>query len=233
MKIKKYLGLAVCSVAVLASGIFFASGIYAYLTDQADPMGNNFTIALQPSHVIVEKFPSDGQVTPTPEGNTVNYEKAVQVANTGYLDEYVRVSVDFTDSSIRDKSKFSWDGTNFYSADPDAADFYGNHLPEGWVYDRDDGFFYYTPIVYADDFKEFEGQYLELDGEQYRYFYKEGIDIQTNPIITVPLIRYVRTTFANPKDMESYGINIISQSCPFYGGSDYKEAWANYNPNDF
>ena len=45
MKIKKYLGLAVCSVAVLASGIFFASGIYAYLTDQADPMGNNFTSA--------------------------------------------------------------------------------------------------------------------------------------------------------------------------------------------
>lgn len=233
MKIKKYLGVLACGIAVIASGIFFASGIYAYLTDQADAMGNNFTIALQPSHVIVEKFPSDGQMTPTPTGNRIEYEKAVQVANTGYLDEYVRVRLDFTDSEIRDKSKFSWDGTHFYSADPNAADSYVKHLPEGWVYDPTDEFFYYKPIVYADDFKAFENQYLELDATQYRYFYKPDADIQKNKIITVPLIRYVRTDFLNPKDMESYGINIVAQSCPFYGGSDYKEAWANYNPNDF
>lgn len=233
MSIKKYIGLIACGIAVLASGIFFASGIRAYLTDQADAMGNNFTIALQPSHVIVEKFPSDGQTKPTPNGTTINYEKAVQVANTGYLDEYIRVRLDFTDSSIRDKSKFSWDGKNFYSADPDASDSYTKHLPTGWVYDATDQFFYYTPIVYAADFKAFSSQYLTLDGTQYRYFYKDGVDIQTNPIITVPLIRYVRTVFANPKDMASYGINIIAQSCPFYGGPDYKGAWANYNPNDF
>lgn len=238
-KILKRVLMIVSLVALFMITIFGVKGIRAYFTAIAVVHENNFTIALDVSHVIVEKFPSPddkglAQVFPSLNGNDASYEKAVQVINTGYVDEYVRVRIDFTDSTVMKKTKFSSDNKNYYSADPDGAagSRYIDHLPDGWIYNEDDGFFYYTKMLEAGDWENIEKK-LVYDVDQFRYFYKGNDKIMENNMITVPLIRYVDTSFLNPKDMGSYGINIIAQSCPFYTGSDYADAWANYDPNDY
>ena len=225
--------------ALAFSTMFAANGIRAYFTDTALVHENNFTMALDVSHVIVEKFPAPdekgiAQVFPSAEDNKVRYEKAVQVINTGYVDEYVRVKIEFTDSTNMKKTKFSFDGEHFYDANPDAAagSRYMDHLPDGWIYNEDDGFFYYTGMLEAGEWEKVEKK-LVYDKEQFRYFYKDKDEIMENSMITVPLIRYVDTQFLNPKDMGSYGISVIAQSCPFYTGTDYADAWANYDPNDY
>ena len=103
-------------------------------------MDNKFTIALDSTSKVVEKFPD-----PNPdlsEDSIASYEKAVQVINTGYIDEYVRLRLDFSDSDIESKTKFSYDGQNFYSVEE-----YRKHLPSGWVYNAEDGYYYYTKIL--------------------------------------------------------------------------------------
>lgn len=189
----------------------------AYLTDVGPTMENNFTIALDPQTTIVEKYPDP---TPQLDGTVASYEKAVQVANTGYIDCYVRVHLDFTEKDIENKTQFSPDGTTYYSV----AD-YRNHLPSGWVYE--DGYYYYTKMLEAQDWDATKAglTYDDLLGE---WFYKEGDQLKSAPCISVPLIRSVKTTFAEPKDMRTYSLNVSQESCPFYMGNDYKQAWANY-----
>lgn len=240
-KIQNKIRLLLVFVALLSfvCGLFTINGIQAYLTDSGSVLENNFTIALDVSHVVVEKFPPPNdaglsQTYPNINGNTASFEKAVQIANTGYVDAYIRVRLDFTDSDVMRKTKFSSDNQNFYTADPNGAagSRYIDHLPDGWVYDMSDGFFYYTKLVEAGDWEEIEKELL-FDVSQYRYFYKENNELIESPIITVPLIRYVSSAFADPKDMRTYGINVIAQSCPFYTGNDYADAWTNYDPNDY
>lgn len=195
-------------------------GISAYLTDMGNRMDNKFTVALDSTSTIVEKYPNtDPDIS---DGNIVSYEKAVQVINTGYIDEYVRVRLDFTESDIEEKTQFSWDGNNFYSVRE-----YKNHLPSGWVYDASDGYYYYSPVVYTGDWESVR-KTLRYDGDTGQYFYKEGQSIMEADMITRPLIRYVKTVFENPKDMRSYSLNVFSESCPFYFGNDYAGAWASY-----
>lgn len=218
-KSRRVMTMAACGA--LLGGILFgtAQPALAYLTDVDDPMFNHITIALDSTSTVVEKYPKP---TPDMENTIASYEKAVQVANTGYIDEYVRVRMDFTEKDIENKTQFSYDGVNFYSV----AD-YKNHLPNGWTYNTSDGYYYYTPIVYSGDWEEISKNliYDETIGE---YFYDAGDQIMENPIITVPLVRFVKTVFDNPKDMRSYGLNVFSESVPFYFGSDYSSAWTNY-----
>lgn len=192
----------------------------AYMTDIADTMDNPFTIALDSTSEIVEKYPDPD---PDPDGNnTVSYEKSVQVINTGYIDEYVRVRLDFTEDDIRNKTQFSWDGSNFYSVED-----YKDHLPTGWVYNASDGYYYYTPIVETGDWEAVK-KTLRYDEETGQYFYKDNQSLLTTSMITTPLVRYVKTVFASPQDMRSYGLNVYSESCPFYFGNDYSSAWDGY-----
>ena len=191
----------------------------AYQTDMTDPIYNNFTIALDSTSTVLEKFPD-----PTPDitGNTASYEKTVQIANTGYIDIYVRVRLDFSDSDIESKTQFSSDGRTYYSVSD-----YRNHLPSGWTYNSNDGYYYYRNIVYAQDWEKYKDQlvYDETIGE---YFYKNNQNPFSANCMTTPLIRYVRTNFANPADMRSYDLNVYSESVPFYFGNDYSSAWMNY-----
>lgn len=194
--------------------------VLAYMTDIAERMDNKFTIALDSTSVIVEKYPD-----PKPgvdDNNIASYEKSVQVANTGYIDEYVRVRLDFTDSDIESKTSFSWDGVNSFSV----VD-YRNHLPAGWSYNADDGYYYYSKIVQSGDWATIKKN-LRYDERSGQYFYKNGQNIMEAAIITTPLIRYVKTVFENPKDMRSYSLNVYSESCPFYFGNDYSTAWQTY-----
>lgn len=234
------------AAALIIGGMIAVSGILAYLTGTGPILRNNFTIALGVSHVIVEKFPFDADLgtassettfTVNSDGSqTASYNKMVQVANTGFVDEYIRVKLECSESNITPTVRFSSDGTNYYCGDPKCTthDLYIDHLPDGWVYNKTDGFYYYTKIVEAGDWDGLERK-LTYDAGQFRYFYKDtnSTEVLSGPILTTPLIKHVKNRFENPQDIKSYGINVVAQSCPFYNGSNYSEAWANYDPNDF
>lgn len=247
-KISKQAPIILSLTALLIGAAVAVGGIRAYFTNIGPTMENNFTIALGVSHVIVEKFPfysdlglasSETSFFVNDDGSqTASYDKLVQVANTGFVDEYIRVKLECSDSDVMATTSFSSDGTNYYCGDPKCTntdhDLYINHLPDGWVYNSDDGFYYYTKIVEAGDWDALEKK-LDYDAGQFRYFYKNPntTEVITGSIITTPLIKHVKNRFEHPQDIKSYGINIVAQSCPFYNGSNYIEAWANYDPNDF
>lgn len=233
MKQRKYVSMSVVWLLVFCMfASLFVGSAYAYLTYLHDTLENNFTIALDATSTVIEKYPTYDDVTEDPviipvlNGLVTQYEKLVQVGNTGYLDEYVRLRFDFSEKDIENKTSFSWDGKNYYSV----AD-YKNHLPNGWVYNEKDGFYYYKPIVYAGNWEEISKNlnYAEELGE---YFYKKSDQtIISDDIVTVPLVRYMKTTFTEPVDIRSYAINVYSECVPFYFGSDYASAWENYTAN--
>lgn len=193
----------------------------AYQTDINEPILNPFTIALDSTSTVVEKYPD-----PTPKpgtDNSISYEKAAQVGNTGYIDCYVRLRLDFTEDDIKNKSQFSSDGNTWYSV----AD-YSNHLPSGWVYNNSDGYYYYTGIVYAENWEE-TSKNFNYDKGLGEYFYKSANQqIVSASCMTTPLMRYVKTIFDSPADMRSYNLNVYSESVPYYFGNDYSQAWQNY-----
>lgn len=219
---RKYLQAVLLSAAVtavVAAGP--ANGIHAYLTDMPDVLENNFTIALDSTSTVIEKFEADPLIDS--EHNSASYEKAVQIANTGYLDEYVRVRLTFSEKDIEGKTEFSADGTTYHKV----AEYRKQHLPQGWVYNETDGFYYYTEVLEAEGWEDTSKklEYQENIGE---YFYGEGQEILSDSCITVPLIKNVKTTFSEPKDMRSYDLIVDSESVPSYFGADYSSAWSNY-----
>ncbi len=212
-------------VAVLTMSAITIPGIYAYLTDATDPMKNNFTIALDTTTTVVEKFPEN---VPEINGSIASYEKMVQIGNTGYLDCYVRVHVNFTEKYIRDITSFSWDGQNWYRYDD-----YKDHLPVNWVYNADDDSFYYTNMLIAGDWADFSKN-LVYDKTIGEYFYKpDDGTVLNGDIITTPLFRYVKTEFKDVHDMRTYAIDVTEESCPFYLGNNYSEAWQIYDAEEW
>lgn len=201
-------------------------GIFGYLTDKADDLWNPFTIALDCTTTVIEKYPIPEKRdpnTPVPDGETIDYEKAVQIGNTGYIDCYVRVGITFSDDDIRNKSKFSQDQVHWYTFNE-----YVNHLPAGWTYNKDDGYFYYTPILYAENWDKVSDK-LVYDKDLGEWFYPDNErNIFSDTCITTPLIRYVKTEFSTPEDMRTYDIHVVNESVPFYFGNNYKDAWEAY-----
>jgi len=132
-------------IALLLGAIFAVITIMpksttAYLTD--DDTEINILSPGDNKIEIIERFDPPEELK---EGvNTFN--KAIKIKNTGDVDCFVRVFVEFTDAKIRDISKVSPDGTNFYSINE-----LKDHLPTGWVYEAtgDLGPYYYytTPIA--------------------------------------------------------------------------------------
>lgn len=226
VKAKKIKRAALFAVALTVTVSCTAiPGIHAYLTDVGPTLENNFTIALDPTTTVVEKFPTEfPEIEDTADMTLLDFMKVVQIGNTGYIDCYVRVHLNFSDKSIRDKASFSWDGTNFYSY----AD-YKNHMPAGWTYNESDDCFYYTPILYAGDWATLSKN-LIYDKTLGEYFYKDDDNnILSSNIITTPLIKYVKVTFENPRDMHTFSLDVVEESVPFYLGSDYRQAWATYD----
>jgi hypothetical protein len=194
-----------------------ADGISAYLTYRTVDLDNNTTIALDTITTVIEKYPDP---VPKLDGTVASYEKAVQFGNIGFIDAYVRAKIEFTEADIESKTKFSWDGVNYYSVSE-----YKNHLPDGWVYH--DGYYYYTPILAAGDWDTISAD-LIWDEDLGEYFYHENDELKVCDEITVPLIRYVKTTFDNVKDLRTYELSVSEESVPFYFGDDYMSAWTAY-----
>lgn len=208
------------SVVMLFTGIHSA---IAYQTDMEDPLLNKFTIALDSTSTVVEKYPE--KTPPTINPTAIQYEKTVQFGNTGYIDCYIRARLDFTEDDIDNKSSMSSDGNTYYKFND-----YKSHLPSGWTYNNADGYFYYKNIVYAEDWEN-TAKKLTYDKGLGEYFYPTNQAIMTKSCLTTPLVRYIKTEFTEPKDMRTYYLNVYCESVPFYFGNDYSQAWTNYLAN--
>ena len=129
----------VAAIAATVCAAAIALTAYAYLNDNS-AISNKMSIG-ENTVQINETYEAPKQLQ---EGaNTI--KKEVQVQNTGNIECYVRVFLDFSDSTIKDKSVMSGDGVSRVSP----AEFYSNP-PKGWFYVplEDDevlgGYFYYT-----------------------------------------------------------------------------------------
>lgn len=120
--------------------------VYAYLMSRIE-RPNNFRID-EGSIEITEAF-----TEPTLLSMQNAFTKLVAIQNTGSSDQYVRVFLDFSDSSVRDQSTLVYvkeDRTLEASWDA-----FLDNLPDGWSYVPEDdpqdavlgGFFYYTEIL--------------------------------------------------------------------------------------
>ncbi len=223
VRMKKIKYAAVFAAAILIIVPFTAApDIYGYLTHMGPVLENNFTIALDPTTTVVEKYPTKDPELEAP--TLVKFMKVVQIGNTGYIDCYVRVRFHFSDIDIRNRAVFSWDGANFYSY----AD-YKDHLPDGWIYNASDDCFYYTPMLYAGDWADLSKD-LVYDKGMGEYFYEDSDNnILSSNMITTPLIKYIKVAFDDPKDMRTFELNVAEESVPFYLGTDYKSAWDVYD----
>lgn len=121
------LALLLCIVSVSASFALFSSWKTAE---------NNLSVGHNEIEVVEDFDPP-----PKLEQDTT-FRKTVQVRNTGNVPCYVRVFADFSDSEIRDVALFSADGATFSPV----ADYQAN-LPQGWVYDKNTNYYYYTVPV--------------------------------------------------------------------------------------
>lgn len=214
---KERLRMLAAGAALIGSFAIGTTGtMLAYLTHVGPTLYNNFTIALDTTTTIVEKYP-----TPDPNlnGLVASFEKAVQVANTGDVDAYVRVKVNFSESELEGKSAFSQDNANWY-----AVSQYRSHLPANWVYR--DGWYYYNKVLEAGHWDGMKGSFNK-DGH-FEHTYKGGVGIVANAGITTPLFRYVKTTYDNPADMRGYELLVTQESCPSYYGNDAVSAFASY-----
>lgn len=111
MKKRKVMTGSAILLAVLAA----AGGILAYL-GASDKAENTVEVA-HDKIAVTENFPAPSDLA----ANSSNfYDKEVMVENTGNVDCYVRVYADLPDSKTAEKSYYSADGTNYYSAVRDA-----------------------------------------------------------------------------------------------------------------
>lgn len=219
--------LATGAAVLLAFGMECSpvSKTLSYLSDMNERLKNPYTVALDTSSKIIEHFPTiTTEQTQTP---TLVYEKSVAVINSGYVDEYVRVRIDFSETDILNKTEFSQDGNTWYTWSQFTAAC-RNGL-NGWYY-KDDGYFYYSNIIHAGDWENVSSSNLVLNTSDGHYTYKDGKDEDSLPsdMHTTKLIKKIRTNYGTYQNMKSYNIYIYNESCPFYFGNDFSSAWDGY-----
>lgn len=82
------------------------------------------------------------------------FKKKIQIENTDKTDSFIRVFMEFSDSSIKDLAKISPDGEDWYPASEYISSDFQN-LPENWIYLSEEeepllgGYYYYTVPVKA------------------------------------------------------------------------------------
>lgn len=139
------------------------------------------------------------------EGDNI-YKKKVQIENTGTVPCYVRVFAEFSDSTVRDASFLSPNGSDYYPAVQ-----YKDHLPEEWVY-------------IADEENELLGGY---------YYYTKPLGKRA---VTVSLFRTVKTHFGTADEIKDYEIIVYAESvqvldkngADFTGDAPYVSAWTEF-----
>lgn len=227
MNIKKVLNIAaLSSVAALCVPVIQNVNVgttLAYLTDIGETKLNKATIALDPSTKIVEYFPEF--TTDNVKGGVYHFKKGVQVFNDGYVDAYVRVRIDFTSSSIKNKSKLSFDGKNFYSF----SDFCTQVENNGWHYCSSDGYFYYKTPISSGNYEELEKS-MTKDDETHIFNWNKESSLGTTSfngvtMLTKPLFTYAECNFGSAAETRNFTIDVSQDSIASYLGNDYASAW--------
>lgn len=132
-------------------GIIFltAAGLaMAYLTDRTRIV-NQISVGSNTVSIKEEFEPPRKQET----GDNI-FKKKIQIENTDKTDSFIRVFMEFSDSSIKDLAQISPDGENWYPASEYISSSF-QKLPENWIYlsEAEDpllgGYYYYTQPVKA------------------------------------------------------------------------------------
>lgn len=132
--IKALLAVFVCLVGLLGA-VGINRAVSAYLSDKSD-IGNVLELGEVDGEIIEEFTP------PAIDVGTNIYAKKVSIKNVGTVPMYTRVSLKFSNSEMEAISTVTTDGTNWYPLSE-----LKDHLNDGWIYNEDDGFYYYTKIL--------------------------------------------------------------------------------------
>ena len=170
---KSYVLAVLCLVFVI--GLFGIHPMIAYLSD-ADDAVNDFIIGGNTIELI-ETFIPPEELTPG-----VSFTKDVSVYNTGESDCYVRIKAVFTDSDMEKYCSVNYNTNNF-------------------IYNADDGFWYYTDVL------------------------KSGT---TSPSLftTVSL-----DSDMSSGEIKDFDILVYTESYQSKGFDDYESAWTHYARN--
>ena len=192
---KKHAALILSALVIL-----FVAVTFAFYTS-TDAVTNRFSGENHPEEEKDVKIVVNETFDPPPDKDPVPFQKKVQIQNTGTMDCYIRVRLEFSSSEIRDISWISndpdKDNTDAYIK---ASEFPYSTLPAGWEYRAYDGFYYYKPPVPP------EGS-------------------------TVPLIQWVKTVFPTDSsvDADGYDIFVYSEAVPAVDANGerltYDDAW--------
>ncbi len=143
-------------IAAVSAGVLIAvtGGVFAYFAAK-DGKANLVRVG-EDTISVDESFDQPEQT------QNFAYRKLVKIDNTGSVPCFVRVRLEFSDSAVQSAASFSSDkqgaddsvtvdddDIDFYPADPADDNAYAKHLPEGWEYSTDDGYYYYTAPVAA------------------------------------------------------------------------------------
>ncbi len=141
---KKLFRIGIISSAVLVVGVLIA---YFAARNTAPNL-----IAVGEGDIgVSEVFTPPNQTNDEP----FYYRKRVQISNTGSVPCYIRVRLEFSNSTVQNAASFSSanpdsdtppDDSTFYSAQMTASEPYISHLPAGWVYVTEDNTAGYDPV---------------------------------------------------------------------------------------
>lgn len=207
---KRKTKIITAAVSVVCILLVTVGVVLAYMTDNRDK-GNSFTVGYD-SIEIIEDF-----AAPPAQSTETIYKKQVQIKNNGNVPCYIRVYVDFSDSSIRNGSYFSNSDDStvgpYFSADRDIANTnsYVNNLPEGWEFVPDN-----------------DTNNPALAGY---YYYK--IPVQPNES-TPALFKYIKTNYTTDEnEIRQYDVMIYAESVQtvLKDGNQaisYSQAWSEF-----
>lgn len=230
---KKMKNVAAAVFVVLALAVGTVA-VYAFLYDRIEEK-NQFHIG-ENSVEVKETFTEPETMLME---NT--FTKEIAVKNTGTSDQYVRVFLDFSDSSVRDRSTIVYTNRNNETQEKSWSDFLAD-LPEGWVYVPETasgedailgGYFYYTKILTP------ETPWIPETAAHHET-QSTGTDTSTDHVST-PLILGIKTDFGdgtNPDQITDFDVIVYSESvqtvepgtgqvyAPTEGHPDaWKDAW--------
>lgn len=114
--------------------------VSAYLTDVKKEQ--NILVLGEVDGEIEENFDPPEEL----EQGENEFTKQIRIRSTGSAPMYTRVSIEFSNSRIESLSTVTTDGVNYYPLSE-----LKNHLNDGWVYNEEDGFYYYTKYLKTDE----------------------------------------------------------------------------------
>ncbi len=215
MKHKKLIITLMSVVTVLSiTGV-----VFAYLTANNN-INNTLTVGKNEVEVSEDFVAPDEQKTDT------KYKKQISAVNTGNINCYTRVYVDFSDDTIRSNSYFS------NGSDIDNEDSYHSAIRD---ITNTDSYVYYNET--KNEYPNLPKNWIFVPDNSTYDKKLSGYYYYTEPLapneITTPLFTFIRTKYNDANSIKQYDVIVYAESVQTTDAdgkaySDYKTAW-----NDF